>query len=86
MILPAIIFSFIMATLYACIFHLIRGGNLFTLFIYIVVSNIGFFGGQYIAELMGIKFLTLRTINFGVGTIVSIGLLLIGGWISRPIE
>jgi len=36
--------------------------------------------------LMGIKLLTLGTINFGVGTIVSIGLLLIGGWISRPIE
>ena len=83
---PAILFSAIMATLYACIFHLIKGGNLFTLFIYMLVSNAGFFGGHYLANLIGIQFLMLGTINFGVGTIVSIGLLLIGGWISRPIN
>ncbi len=86
MTLPAILFSLIMAVLYASIYHLIRGGNLISYLIYLVVSIIGFFGGQYLANLVGIKFITLGTINFGIGSLSSIGLLLIGSWISRPIE
>ena len=86
MTFPAILFSIIMASLYGSIFHIIKGGNLFTLFIYVLVSNIGFFGGQYLAGLIGISLFPLGTINFGVGTISSIGILLIGGWVSRPLE
>lgn len=86
MTLPAIIFSLIMALLYACVYHLIKGGNLFTLIIYCIVSVMGFFGGQFLASLVGVRIFQMGTINFGVGTISSIGLLLIGGWISRPIK
>lgn len=86
MTLPAIIFSIIMALLYACAYHLIKGGDLFTFITYCVVSVLGFFGGQYLASLIGVRFFPLGTINFGVGTLSSIGLLLIGGWISRPIQ
>lgn len=86
MTLPAIIFSLIMALLYACAYHLIKGGDLISFIIYCFVSIFGFFGGQYLASLIGVRFFTLGTINFGIGTISSIGLLLIGGWISRPIQ
>ncbi len=86
MTFPAIIFSIIISSLYACVYHFFKGGNLFTLIIYIIVSVGGFFGGQYLADLLEISFIQLGTINFGVGSLCSLSLLLIGGWISRPIK
>ncbi|MHC1770711.1 MAG: hypothetical protein AB9907_03065 [Flexilinea sp.] len=86
MTFPAIIFSIIISSLYASVYHFIKGGNLFTLIIYIIVSVGGFFGGQYLADLLEISFFQLGTINFGVGSLCSLTLLFIGGWISRPIK
>ena len=86
MTFPAIIFSIIISSLYASVYHFMKGGNLFTLIIYIIVSVGGFFGGQYLADLLEISFFQLGTINFGVGSLCSLTLLFIGGWISRPIK
>ncbi len=86
MTIPAILFILIMASLYACVFHLIKGRNLASLFFYLVISNAGFFGGQYLAGLLGISFIQLGTINFGVGTVSSVVLLLIFGLVTGPLK
>lgn len=86
MMMPAVIFCVLAASLYGCLYHFFRGGNLFSLIVYIIVSNAGFFLGQYIGELLGAGFFELGTINFGVGSIFSWLLLGISGWINRPIE
>ncbi len=86
MTFPAIIFSLIMATLYASVFHFFKNGSLASLFFYIPISVAGFFGGQYLAELLNLHFIQLGTINFGVGSICSIGLLMIFGLVSGPLK
>ena len=87
MTFPAIIFSIIISSLYASVYHFMKGGNLFTLIIYIIVSVGRFFRrASNLADLLEISFFQLGTINFGVGSLCSLTLLFIGGWISRPIK
>ncbi len=82
MTFPGIIFSFFIATMLGSILHLWRGGSLFRLVLYLVLSWIGFFGGHLIAEALSIHFLEVGTIHLGLGLIGSLALLALGYWLS----
>ena len=82
MTLPAIIFSFFVASLFGSLLHLWRGGNLFRLLLYLVLSVLGFFGGHFLAEVLSISFIQLGTINLGFGILGSLSLLGLGYWLS----
>lgn len=82
MTFPAIIFSFFLATLFGSFLHLWRGGNLFRLVLYLVLSWIGFFGGHFVAEALSIRFIEVGTINLGFGILGSLVLLGLGYWLS----
>jgi len=86
MTFPAIIFSIIISSLYATIYHFILGENIFHLFVYVVVAVGGFFIGQYLDTLLKFHFFQIGTINLGTGSFFSIFLLLLSGWISRSIK
>ena len=79
--LPAFIFGGVIATLYGTAFHLIRGGGLGQLFIYILLSWIGFWAGQFIAEQLNWSFLNLGPLHLGIATISSLILMIIGYWV-----
>ncbi len=83
---PAILFSVLLSALLGCVYHLIRGGNYFVLFFYMVISVAGFFLGQYLGSLVGIHFFQVGTINIGMGVLVSIVFLIISGLISHPLS
>lgn len=83
---PAIVFCFLVSALYGSVFHLIRGGNFFTLIVFILVATGGFFLGHYIATLISLEFVRIGSVNFGVASIVSVIALIISGLISRPIR
>jgi hypothetical protein len=81
MTLPTLIFGGLIATLYGTIFHLIRGGGLGKLFVYILLSWVGFWSGQFIAERINLEFLNIGTLHLGIATITSIIFMIIGYWI-----
>lgn len=81
MTLPAILFGGLIATLLGAGFHLIRGGGLGQLFIYILLSWIGFWGGQFLAEQLNFSIINLGSLNLGFAIIASILLMIIGNWV-----
>ena len=82
MTFPAVIFSFFVATLFGGLLHLWRGGNLFRLVLYLVLSWVGFFGGHFLAESLSINFIDVGTIHLGLGIVGSLVLLGLGYWLS----
>ena len=82
MTFPSIVFSFFLASFFGSLLHLWRGGSLFLLLVYLVLSWAGFFGGHFLAEIMDIKFIDVGTIHLGFGILGSIGLLGLGYWLS----
>lgn len=82
MTFPAIVFSFFMATLLGSLLHLWRGGSLVHLLLYLVLSLIGFFVGHNLANALSINFITLGTINLGMGILGSLAFLGLGYWLS----
>ena len=83
MTLPTLIFGGLVATLYGAIFHLIRGGGLGKLILYILLSWVGFFSGQFIAERTGWEFINIGALNLGIATITSILFMIVGYWIFK---
>ena len=83
MTLPAAIFGIIISTLYGALFHLIRGGNLWQLLLYIFLSWIGFWLGHFVAEWLGWDFLGIGPLHLGIATIVSWLFMLVGSWLSQ---
>ena len=82
MTFPALMFSFFIATMFGSLLHLWRGGNLFRLVLYLVLSCAGFFSGHLVAEVLEIHFLDVGTIHLGFGILGSLILLGLGYWLS----
>lgn len=82
MTFPAIIFSFFIAMLFGSLLHFWRGGGVFRLGLYLILSCIGFFGGHLMAEVFSISFWDVGTIHLGMGILGSLALLGLGYWLS----
>jgi hypothetical protein len=83
MTIPAAIFGIIASTLYGALFHLIRGGGLGRLILYILLSWIGFWLGHFLAEVLNWDFLSIGPLHLGVATIFSWLLMLSGAWLTH---
>jgi hypothetical protein len=81
MTLPSLIFGGVIATLYGAVFHLIRGGGPGRLIIYILLSWMGFWLGQFIAARLNWGFIEIGSLHLGIASISSILLMIIGYWI-----
>lgn len=80
---PAILFSMLLATLYGAAFHLWRGGGLGRLILYLVLSWVGFWGGQYLGDRLGWAFLSAGKIQIGLASLGSLLALMGGHWLSQ---
>lgn len=85
MTLQAILFIILVSAFYGCLFNLITGGNVFSIFVNIMIAIAGFFVGQFVGNVIGREFLRVGVINFGWGTIISFIFLVIGSAISHPL-
>ena len=85
MTIQAILFILLVSAFYGCLFHVITGGNVFTILINILISTAGFFAGQFVGSVIGREILRFGVIYFGWGTVVSILFLAIGYMISHPL-
>ena len=83
MTLPTLLFALLAALLYGSLFHFVRGGGLWRLLLYMVVSVIGFAIGHLIGWWRNWIFFPLGSLNLGMSSLGSLITLLIGDWLSR---
>jgi hypothetical protein len=83
MTFPAIIFGFILSTIYGTAFHFWKGGSLGKLFLYVTLAWLGFWSGHFVGGTLGWSFATAGPLNAGMATLGSIILLFVGEWLSR---
>jgi uncharacterized membrane protein YeaQ/YmgE (transglycosylase-associated protein family) len=82
MSIPTLILGLILSTLYGALFHLWRGGNAGRLLLYLLLSWIGFWFGQFIGNLLNFNFDTLGQLHIVSATLGSLIMLFIGYWLS----
>jgi hypothetical protein len=83
MTFPAIVFGFVLSTIYGTAFHMLKGGRLVRIFLYVILSWIGFWIGHFVGGKFGWDFAAVGQINAGAATLGSLLFLLIGEWLSR---
>ena len=81
----SILFIFLVSAFYGCLFHLITGGNVFSIFVNIIIALLGFFAGHFFGNIIDREFIRLGVFNFGWGSMGSIIFLMVGGMISHPL-
>lgn len=84
MSLPAIFFGMILATIYGAAYHLLRGGGLGRLIFDLLLAWVGFWLGQFIAEMLGIHIFRVGQINLAAASIISLLFLIAGNWLRLP--
>jgi hypothetical protein len=82
MTLPALLFGFIVSTLYGAAFHLWRGGGAGRLILYLVLGWAGFWIGHIAAGWLGWTFGSLGPLHLGMATLTSLVFLGLGYWLS----
>jgi len=83
MTLPTLLFALLIALLYGALYHLIRGGKFWRLFLYFVLSILGFVAGHLVGLWRGWFLIPLGALNLGLSSIGSILILILGDWLSR---
>lgn len=83
MTLPTLLFALLVALFYGAVYHLIRGGGFWRLILYFGLSLMGFAIGHLIGWWRGWMFLPLGALNFGLSSLGSVVVLVIGDWLSR---
>jgi len=70
--LPSVLFGIVLAILFGAVFHFMRGGSTQRMIMYLLLAQVGFWGGHFIGPL-----------NFGMAAIGSLIILVVGDLISR---
>ena len=83
MTIPSLIFAFLIASLYGALYHLIRGGKLGRLLLFLILGWIGFVLGHLVGIWQGWLLFPLGELNLGLSSLGSLVFLLTGDWISR---
>jgi hypothetical protein len=83
MTLPTLLFAFLVALFYGALYHLIRGGGFWRLILFFGLSVFGFGMGHLIGLWRGWIFIPLGSLNFGLSSLGSIMVLMLGDWLSR---
>ena len=83
MTIPSLIFAFLIASLYGALYHLIRGGGLGRLLLFLIFGWLGFALGHLLGIWQGWVLLPVGELNLGLSTLSSFLLLVGGDWVSR---
>jgi hypothetical protein len=83
MTFPAIIYGIILSTVYGTAFHFWKNGSLNRLFLYVLLSWLGFWAGHIVGGALGWSFAAIGPINAGMATLGSALFLFVGEWLSR---
>ena len=80
---PALIYSFLLASLLGSAFHFWKGGGGGKLLMFLILSWAGFYLGHLIGASMEFEFMMIGPMNGGFGVLGSILLLLLGNFVSQ---
>ena len=83
MTLPAFLFGLLLATLYGAAFHFWKGDDIKRLFLYLILSWLGFFCGHLLGGAIGWRFAAVGPLNAGMATLGSLVFLFVGRWLSQ---
>lgn len=75
----ALVLGFLLATIYGAAFHLVFGGAVKRLILYLVAAWLGFFIGQFVGDFLNFELLKLGKIHLLSAT-VGAWLLLFAAW------
>lgn len=81
--LATILFGIALSTLYGAGFHFLRGGSGRKLLADLLLAWAGFWIGDQIGLYFGWTFWSVGVLNVGMGTVLSLALLLLGDLIGR---
>jgi hypothetical protein len=83
MTVPSLLLALLIALTYGALYHLLRGGGLGRLLLYLGLSLLGFVAGHLVGAWRGWVFLPLGLLNLGMSSAGSVFFLLVGDWFSR---
>ena len=83
---PALLFGFLLSTLFAAGFHFWRNGGAGRLFLYLFLAWSGFWAGQYLAERVGLALGDVGPLHLIPACLCSLVFLFIGHWLSLTPE
>jgi hypothetical protein len=83
MTIPALLVALLFILLYGAIYHLLRGGGIGHLFLYFVLSALGFGAGHLLSLWLNWDFFPIGQINLGLSSVGSLIILIVGDWLSR---
>ena len=82
MTIPSLVFAFLIASLYGALYHLIRGGRLGRLLLFMIFGWTGFALGHLLGTWQGWVLIPVGELNFGLSTLGSLMFLVVGDWVS----
>lgn len=84
LISPSLILAASIASIYAVLYNLWRGGALRDLVFYLLAAWVGFGLGQFAGWLIGLNWLMIGSLHILEGTLLSWGLLFLVNWLRIP--
>lgn len=82
MTIPSLLLALLIASLYGGLYHLIRGGGLGRLLLFLIFGWAGFALGHLIGVWLGFLLIPLGEVNLGLSTLGSLVMLVLGDWVS----
>ena len=83
MTLPTLLFALLIAVLYGAFYHLVRGGSVWRLLMFLVLSVAGFAAGHLIGLWRGWILFPIGSVNLGLSSIGSFLMLILGDWLTQ---
>lgn len=83
MTIPSLIFALLIASLYGALYHLIRGGGLGRLLLFLIFGWTGFAAGHLLGIWRGWVLIPVGELNWGLSTLGSLVFLFGGDWVSH---
>ena len=81
--LPPILLGVVLGLLYGSVFHLVRGGSFRKLLVFLVLAQLGFWGGLWLGQYMKWSLWPVGVLDAGTGTLGSVALLALSELLSR---
>jgi hypothetical protein len=82
MTIPGLILGTVVGALVGGALHLVMGGHIGRLLLYVLFGVAGFWIGHMLAEFTGLTFLSYGPVHYGLALPVSLGVTAIGYWLS----
>ena len=80
---PTILLGVVLSMLYGSVFHFLRGGSSRRLLADLLLALAGFWAGDSLGYALGWTFWAIGVLNVGMGSVVSLALLVIVDTVSR---